>query len=180
MKRWLCAWAFLTVCLNGFGAERTVEVRSPDGKNRFVLLYSSEEIRYEVWCDGFRVVSPSRLGFVFDSGAWGDGLELGRIERKRIDETYRLVVGKVREARSFCNAARIPLSESGASARRIDLEVRAFNDGVAFRFLFPQQETWQRYVMYEERTQFNLSGDPEALVMYLPGYVNTHEGPRKT
>ncbi|WP_302237867.1 glycoside hydrolase family 97 protein [uncultured Alistipes sp.] len=177
MKRWLCAWAFLTVCLNGFGAERTVEVRSPDGKNRFVLLYSSEEIRYEVWCDGFRVVSPSRLGFVFDSGAWGDGLELGRIERKRIDETYRLVVGKVREARSFCNAARIPLSESGASARRIDLEVRAFNDGVAFRFLFPQQETWQRYVMYEERTQFNLSGDPEALVMYLPGYVNTHEGP---
>lgn len=177
MKRWLCVWALLTVCLNGSGAERTVEVRSPDGKNRFVLLCSSEEIRYEVWCNGFRVVSPSRLGFVFDCGAWGDGLELGRIERKRIDETYRLVVGKVREARYFCNAARIPLSESGPSARRIDLEVRAFNDGVAFRFLFPQQETWQRYVMYEERTQFNLSGDPEALVMYLPGYVNTHEGP---
>ena len=70
MKRWLCVWAFLTVCLNDSGAERTVEVRSPDGKNRFVLLYSSEEIRYEVWCNGFRVVSPSRLGFVFDSGAW--------------------------------------------------------------------------------------------------------------
>ena len=48
MKRWLCVWALLTVCLNGSGAERTVEVRSPDGKNRFVLLCSSEEIRYEV------------------------------------------------------------------------------------------------------------------------------------
>ncbi|MCQ5353136.1 glycoside hydrolase family 97 catalytic domain-containing protein, partial [Bacteroides uniformis] len=35
---------------------------------------------------------------------------------------------------------------------------------------------WNSYVMYDERTQFNLQGNPMALLMYLPGYVNTHEG----
>lgn len=40
----------------------------------------------------------------------------------------------------------------------------------------PEQKAWDSYVMYDERTQFNLQGNPMALLMYLPGYVNTHEG----
>lgn len=38
------------------------------------------------------------------------------------------------------------------------------------------KKAWDSYVMYDERTQFNLQGNPMALLMYLPGYVNTHEG----
>ena len=58
----------------------------------------------------------------------------------------------------------------------MNLIVRAFDDGIAFRYEFPEQKAWDSYVMYDERTQFNLQGNPMALLMYLPGYVNTHEG----
>lgn len=70
----------------------------------------------------------------------------------------------------------VPLQEKEAPGRLINLVVRAFNDGVAFRYEFPEQEGWNSYVMYDEKTQFRLNGNPMALLMYLPGYINTHEG----
>lgn len=70
----------------------------------------------------------------------------------------------------------VPMQEPSDSGRLINLVVRAFDDGIAFRYEFPEQKAWDSYVMYDERTQFNLQGNPMALLMYLPGYVNTHEG----
>ncbi|MCQ5353209.1 glycoside hydrolase family 97 N-terminal domain-containing protein, partial [Bacteroides uniformis] len=78
--------------------------------------------------------------------------------------------------RNHCNEMIVPLVEKNGKERTVNLAVRAFNDGIAFRYEFPKQKAWNSYVMYDERTQFNLQGNPMALLMYLPGYVNTHEG----
>ena len=118
----------------------------------------------------------SLLGFSFDNGEFGSNLKTGKVRRKSIDETYELVVGKVSSARNHCNEMIVPLQEKEAPGRLINLVVRAFNDGVAFRYEFPEQEGWNSYVMYDEKTQFRLNGNPMALLMYLPGYINTHEG----
>jgi alpha-glucosidase len=55
--------------------------------------------------------------------------------------------------------------------------VRAYNDGVAFRYAFPEQAGWKNYTLYDESTNFNLAGDPKALVLFLPSYTSSHEGP---
>jgi glycoside hydrolase family 97 protein len=157
-------------------AQQNISVSSPDGKLKFLLKITPETVSYEVNYKKQLLVENSLLGFSFDNGEFGSNLKTGKVRRKSIDETYELVVGKVSSARNHCNEMIVPLQEKEAPGRLINLVVRAFNDGVAFRYEFPEQEGWNSYVMYDEKTQFRLNGNPMALLMYLPGYINTHEG----
>lgn len=169
----LCAALF---CFMAVSAQQNVSVSSPDGKLKFLLKITPETVSYEVNYKKQLLVENSLLGFSFDNGEFGSNLKTGKVRRKSIDETYELVVGKVSSARNHCNEMIVPLQEKEAPGRLINLVVRAFNDGVAFRYEFPEQEGWNSYVMYDEKTQFRLNGNPMALLMYLPGYINTHEG----
>ncbi|MCD7941361.1 MAG: glycoside hydrolase family 97 protein [Bacteroides intestinalis] len=169
----LCSVLF---CFMHVSAQQNLSISSPDGKLKFSLKVTPENISYEVNYKKQPLVANSSLGFNFDSGEFGSNLKVGKVRRKSIDETYELVVGKVSTARSHCNEMVVPLQEKVSPGRLINLVVRAFNDGIAFRYEFPEQEGWNSYVMYDEKTQFRLSGNPMALLMYLPGYINTHEG----
>ncbi len=169
----LCAALF---CFMAVSARQNISVSSPDGKLKFLLKITPETVSYEVNYKRQLLVENSLLGFNFDNGEFGSNLKVGKVRRKSIDETYELVVGKVSTARNHCNEMVVPLQEKVSPGRLINLVVRAFNDGIAFRYEFPEQEGWNSYVMYDEKTQFRLSGNPMALLMYLPGYINTHEG----
>lgn len=166
------------VCLGWLplSAQRKLTAASPDGRLKFTLHIDPDGLSYDVEYKRQPLVDRSPLGFVFDSGAFGSHLRAGKIRRKKIDETYRLVIGKTGEARSRCNELIVPLHEEQHPGRRIDLAVRVFDDGVAFRYEFPEQPGWNGYIMYEERTGFRPAGNPTALFMYMPGYINTHEG----
>ena len=169
----LCAVLF---CFMHVSAQQNLSISSPDGKLKFSLKVTPENISYEVNYKKQPLVENSSLGFNFDSGEFGSNLKVGKVRRKSIDETYELVVVKVSTARNHCNEMVVPLQEKVSPGRLINLVVRAFNDGIAFRYEFPEQEGWNSYVMYDEKTQFRLGGNPMALLMYLPGYINTHEG----
>lgn len=150
-------------------------VSSPDGKLKFVLQISKEDIKYDILYKNSYLIENSRLGFDFDSGEFGSNIKVGKVINQKIDETYDLVIGKVKQAHDYCNQAVIPLEEKSDPGRIINLIVRAYNDGIAFRYEFPRQENWNSYVMYDEKTQFQFKGNPKALFMYLPGYVSSHE-----
>lgn len=169
----LCA--FLSYLVAG-AAQQRLSVASPDDKVRFTLNITPQAITYDVNYKKQPVITNSLLGFNFDSGEFGSNLKTGKVQRKKIDETYKLIIGKVNTARDYCNQIIIPLQEIAEPGRLVNLMVRAYNDGVAFRYEFPEQKNWSSYVMYDEKTQFNLNANPMALVMYLPGYVNSHEG----
>lgn len=169
----LCA--FLSYLVAG-AAQQRLSVASPDDKVRFTLNITPQAITYDVNYKKQPVITNSLLGFNFDSGEFGSNLKTGKVQRKKIDESYKLIIGKVNTARDYCNQIIIPLQEIAEPERLVNLIVRAYNDGVAFRYEFPEQKNWSSYVMYDEKTQFNLNANPMALVMYLPGYVNSHEG----
>lgn len=179
MKKYIGLCAVLFCCLFTVSAQQNISLSSPDGKLKFLLKITPESVSYEVNYKKQPLVDNSLLGFSFDSGEFGSGLKTGKVRRRKIDETYELAVGKVSSARNHCNELVVPLQEKTAPGRLINLVVRAFNDGVAFRYEFPEQEKWNSYIMYDEKTQFNLNGNPMALLMYLPGYINTHEGAYK-
>lgn len=159
----------------GVYAQKNVTVLSPDGKLKFTLKVSSNALLYDVSYIKQPLITNSALGFNFDSGEFGANINVGRVRRKLIDERYELVVGKVSTAHNYCNEAIIPLKENKSPGRLINLTVHAFNDGIAFRYEFPEQPDWNAYILYEEKTQFKLNGNPMSLFMTLPGYINTHE-----
>lgn len=85
------------------------------------------------------------------------------------------IVGKSKTVHSLSKEVVIPLEETTAPFRKINLVVRAFNDGIAFRYEFPEQPNWKSYVMYDENTAFNVVDNPKFLGMYLPSYQTSHE-----
>lgn len=175
MKKLLIT-CFSFFCFLSASAQQSAVVSSPDGKLKFVLNVTPDAVSYDVSYKKQILVDNSLLGFNFDNGDFGRDLQTGKVQRRKIDETYPLVVGKVSIARNHCNEILVPLQEKSAPRRLINLVVRAFNDGIAFRYEFPEQNEWNSFIIYDEKTQFNLSENPTALLMYLPGYVNSHEG----
>lgn len=70
----------------------------------------------------------------------------------------------------------IPLKETKAPNRQVNVVVRVFNDGAAFRYVFPKQDQWASYIMYDELTTFDLANNPDVLTMFLKSYTTSHEG----
>ena len=79
--------------------------------------------------------SNSRLGIIVDGVNLGDGATVTGVERARQDERYR-TRGVRAMATSRYSAATLALTHQ-ASATRYSVEVRVFDDGVAFRYLVP-------------------------------------------
>ncbi len=167
-----------TLLLGSAGyAQKTISVKSPDGQIRLTVRVDRQSLpTYNVFYRNTQLVDGGRMGFVFDSGEFGRGLKTGRIEHRSGVERYDLITGKSSHVEEAYNEAVIPLLENAAPHRRIDLVVRAFDDGAAFRYVFPEQEGWNSYVMHDELTTFDLAGNPKALTMYLGSYTTSHEG----
>ena len=159
-----------------FASARTnVQLASPDGKLRFSLMLEKAHPVYTIRYGGQSLVQPSPLSLVFDSGAFGADLKMEKPVFRTVEETYELIVGKSKKVHSLSKEVCIPLVESRPPFRKIKLVVRAFNDGIAFRYEFPEQPGWKSYVMYDEQTTCALAGNPKMLGMYLPSYQTSHE-----
>lgn len=87
----ICALLF---CLGTASAQQKFSVASPDGKLKLVLDIAPEKVAYSVKYGKQQLLEDSRLGFEFDSGEFGAGLKAGKVQRRKIDEAYELVVGE--------------------------------------------------------------------------------------
>ena len=92
------------------------------------------------------------------------------------DETYALPVGKNSRVRNRYHQALIALQETAGAHRRVNLVVRAFDDGLAFRYEFPTQKNWAAYTLTAENSTFSLAGNPTVLTLFRENYTTSHEG----
>lgn len=156
-------------------ARKSVQLTSPNGKLKFSLTLEKEHPVYDIQYQKQVLVQNSPLSLVFDNGAFGEGLKINKPVFSTKEETYELIVGKSKTVHSLSKEVIIPLEETTAPSRKINLVVRAFNDGIAFRYEFPEQPNWKSYVMYDENTTFNVVNNPKFLGMYLLSYQTSHE-----
>ena len=91
-------------------------------------------------------------------------------------ETYQLVIGKTKNVQQHYTELTLPLKNILTESGRISIVVRAFNDGVAFRYIFSAQNKNEDMVLTEEHSSFNITGNPAVHALILPGYTTSHEG----
>lgn len=156
-------------------ARKNVQLFSPDKKIKFSLVLDKMYPVYSISYQGQKLIANSPLRLVFDKGTFGENLKMNKPVFETKEETYELIVGKTKFVHSLFEEVRIPFEETACPFRKINLIVRAFNDGLAFRYEFPEQEGWKSYVLYDEQTTFQIVGNPKVLTMYLPSYQTSHE-----
>ncbi|HSQ43912.1 MAG TPA: glycoside hydrolase family 97 protein [Ginsengibacter sp.] len=133
---------------------------------------------YSVSFDQKIVIKPSALGFTFvNNDNFNNSFEILSSERKPVDETWKPVWGQVSEIRNHYEEVTVHLKQQSTS-RLLDIVFRVFADGVGFRYEFPKQPAIKYFIVTDELTQFNLTGNHKAF--WIPGDYDTNEYPYTT
>ncbi len=165
----------LTTVFTGFALNlnAAITLKSPDGKVRFSLKPDKTgQTLYDISYGNTPLVKDAQIGLEFNDGDFSNGLAIGKPRRASGVEKYDLVVGKVSQVTDPYNSVIIPLSKGN---RMIELEVKAFNSGLGFRYNIPASADGDSCIIMDEFTTFNLAGDPQVLTMYLDSYTTSHE-----
>ena len=136
-----------------------MSVASPDGTIQLTLR-DSGPLTYSVTVDAKPVLVNSRLGLRFQDGVTlGADARLSKVERRSSDSTWENDFGKRRVVRDHYNELRAWFVES--SGREFQLVVRAFDEGIGFRYILPQTGAagGDNFVLEEEQTQFTFPGN---------------------
>lgn len=154
-------------------------LRSPGGKVAVaVRLDGQGALAYLVSLGEATSVLPwSPLGIIREDAMFVRDLRFVGREQRTVDETYSLAHGKTRQARG--HAQEMTLAFANRGGQRLDLVVRAYDEGVAFRYRFPGPDTVARTVR-AELTGFRLPEGSSGWMLpydipsqYTPAYENS-------
>lgn len=139
----------------------TIETTSPDGKIKLKFLLSDKDrAGYFIEFNNQRVIDTSIVGFDFnETESFDENVEIINSYTSYFDETWETIWGEQRFVRNNYNELKIELKEKNETARTGLIVFRVFNDGVGFRFEFPEQENLSNVIILDENTQFKLTGD---------------------
>ena len=179
MKRLLAFFAIATFGITTLSAENVETAYSPDGKVKLSFSLSEEgRPQYSVDCGELPAVLTSGMGFELvgksdDLKSHLDrDFEITGTSRGDCDETWSPVWGEETSIRNHYNEFVVNLMQR-QTGRRMDIRFRVYDDGVGFRYEFPQQQSLVYFVLKEERTQFAMPGDITA--WWIPGDYYTQE-----
>lgn len=132
------------------GAE--IKVNSPDGKAAIVVT-DAGGLSYTVLFDGREVVSKSRFGIDADGVDLGANVIIKKSSSRNTRETYSMFGGHS-QAKNYCHETTLSVHTSGGET--YELDVRAYNDGVAFRARLPAKANRR---INGEATEWKISGN---------------------
>jgi len=159
--RVLSAAAFLGSAPSPLAAQ--AGVASPDGRNRVTVQLTEGRLQYSLARDGRVLILPSLLGFEFrGTPPLRDGLRITDTTRQSHDQWWTQPWGEVARVRDHYNELAVSVEETGPPARRFVLRVRAFDDGIGFRYELPEQPGLGAFELTGELTEFALADNARA------------------
>lgn len=193
MKK-LLTLAFALIAIGGMTAQ---ELKSPNGS--FTMKFSTTskgEPSYNLVYKGTEVIKPSKLGLELKRNIDGapasfddfapqtdankndkltslyDGFTIVDTKTTSNDDTWQPVWGETKNIRNHYNELLVTLDQK-ATDRKMSIRFRLFDDGLGFRYEFPDQKNLIYFVIKEEKTQFAMHGDHKA--WWIPGDYDTQE-----
>ena len=163
----------LFVCLLATFGMKAAELKSPNGN---LVLHAGVKDGRPVYSLDYKqrpVVKESFLGLELKNDKdLMSGFTIADTEVSTFDETWQPVWGEVKDIRNHYNELALTLKQAGTD-RMMVIRFRLYDDGLGFRYEFPQQPDLNYFVIKEEHTQFAMAGDHKAF--WIPGDYDTQE-----
>lgn len=140
-----------------------------------VTVDAEHRPQYTITRRGQQIIAPSRLGFLFTNGLRLErNIVIASKSERRSDTTWEQPWGERRYVRNHYNELEVRLSETNGARRNIDVVFRVYDDGVGFRYEFPDQPALHEVGIAEELTEFAVA--PRATAWWIPaGEWNRYE-----
>ncbi|QQQ18194.1 glycoside hydrolase family 97 protein [Brevundimonas vitis] len=145
-------------------APAVITARSPGGVLAVQVMTDGDgRPMYAVTRLGQPVVTASKLGFILtDAPKLERGFALGTPVIRTADDTWEQPWGERRFIRNHFTELRVPMTERSGLMRRMDVVFRLYDDGLGFRYEFPEQDALKQLKIGSELTEFTLAEDGEA------------------
>jgi hypothetical protein len=165
---------FASLCFTFFLANAQ-QLKSPNGN--FIMTFSINDNgvpTYDLAYYGKTVIKTSKLGLELknDKKSLLNDFTIADSNISTFDETWKPVWGEENKIRNHYNELAVTLNQK-ETERQIVIRFRLFDDGLGFRYEFPQQKNLVYFVIKEEKTQFAMTGDHTAF--WIPGDYDTQE-----
>ena len=192
MKKTLLSAALICIALGAMAQK----VTSPDGKMELSFALDNGRPTYTFRVDGKTVIAPSHLGYQlkkengekstdFDwkpsratdkeasrKADFFSDFTLEKFENNSFDETWKPVWGEESSIRNHYNELLVQLKQT-KNNRFLNIRFRLFDDGLGFRYEFPDQKDLTYFVVAEELTEFAMTGNHTA--WWVAGDYDTQE-----
>jgi len=179
MRAMFCL-VLLSVGLNAVNAAETARiesarVESPGRVLAVELKLNDGRLEYQISRLGEPVVAPSRMGFLLrDSGRLERNLRINDTQISEVDETWEQPWGESRFVRNHYRELRAQIAETEGSKRQFEVRFRVFDDGVGFRYAFPEQPGMREAIIEDELTEIAIAAP--ATAWWIPaGEWNRYE-----
>ncbi|MDH3528301.1 MAG: glycoside hydrolase family 97 protein [Acidobacteriota bacterium] len=153
-------------------------LESPDGNLKLTVgVNTNGQPVYSLSYKNKPVIETSRLGFELKGGNdLSTGFKLDGSVKTERDRSWDPVWGEVKTIRDHHRELEARFVQSvGENNREIVVRFRLFNDGLGFRYEFPEQKDLRYFEVVRENTEFDLTGDHMAF--WIPGDFDTNEYP---
>lgn len=150
----------------------SLSLSSPDGRKTVRFEKPGKELTYSVKVDGKDVILPSRAGMEVDNRTWE--MALGKRDLAQpdswmdpltvdsisigvsVDTVWTPLYGERSKVRDRYNQATLHMSRKDKSDYRLDVQVRAYDEGIAFRYFFPEHPAAIFHKVVDDLTDFTL------------------------
>ena len=170
---------FLVLLITLVGAKavgQAITVKSPDN-SIVITINNDEKLNYSVTFHERSIVNSSQLGFELkDEPAMTGNFAIQDQSLKNFSEKWIPVVkSKHSEILNSYNELLLSLREKSGPMRQLGMEIRAYNDGVAFRYKLLRAARAGDRQITKELTTFSIPGDPKAWIVEYKGYSSSNE-----
>jgi alpha-glucosidase len=174
----------LLAALTATAQTAPVVLKSPDGALEISIATvrgqavqaAGGQLAYRVDLGGKSVLGWSNLGLLLDGApALGPAVRIESSQASTQDETWTSPQGKANPIRNHYNAVAVQTVETAANGRRLIVEARAYDDGVAFRYVVPEQPSVKELRILNESTQFRFSKFANTFSLISRGFQTSNE-----
>ncbi|MCR8668093.1 glycoside hydrolase family 97 protein [Aestuariibaculum sp. M13] len=150
------------------------QLSSPDGDVVMEFSLNSDGAPvYQIAFKNKAAVKSSKLGFTLkETESMDSGFSVLDTQASTFDETWKPVWGEESVRRNHYNELLVRLKQE-STQRLMNIRFRAFNEGIGFRYEFPEQPNLGHFIVEDEKTQFAMMGDHTAF--WIPGDYDTQE-----
>ncbi len=165
----------VVILLMSFCIGNAQQLKSPNEK--FLLNFSIQENgtpQYDLTYKNKVIIKPSKLGLELkdESMSLQKDFIITNAKNTSFDETWKPVWGEVKTIRNHYNEMAVTLQQK-SSGRIMIIRFRLFDDGLGFRYEFPEQKNLTYFVIKDEKTQFAMAADHTAY--WIAGDYDTQE-----
>lgn len=161
------SWMFLffaAIFLNScYKKSDVITINSPSMINSLKVNVDNGKIFYQVNHGDKKIIVPSQMGLTFKSGtSLSKDFEIVNTKFTKVDEAWEQPWGEEKTIRNNYQECIISLISDNSPDHQLDLIIRAYDDGVAFRYHIKKLGSTEKVVISDEITEFNIATDAQS------------------